>query len=99
MLYGCLSFPSLVVMMFLYRFCRIGFTVAPSLVEKVDEWHACLEELRGKGRKWRRHLAELLAERSKLSPFMPVLPHCYRLLHQDARSTAIHQPSKLAFWS
>lgn len=30
-----------------------------------------------------RHLAELLAERSKLSPFMPVLPHCYRLLHQE----------------
>ncbi|CAH9064036.1 unnamed protein product [Cuscuta epithymum] len=36
------------------------------------------------------HLAELLAERSKLSPFMPVLPHCYRLLNQEIlRVTAL----------
>lgn len=29
-----------------------------------------------------RYLAELLAERQKLSPFMPVLPHSYHLLNQ-----------------
>lgn len=29
-----------------------------------------------------RYLSELLAERQKLSPFMPVLPHTYRLLNQ-----------------
>ncbi|XP_019183141.1 PREDICTED: KH domain-containing protein At5g56140-like isoform X2 [Ipomoea nil] len=29
------------------------------------------------------YLAELLEERSKLKPFMPVLPHCYRLLNQE----------------
>ncbi|XP_057486027.1 KH domain-containing protein At5g56140 isoform X2 [Actinidia eriantha] len=30
-----------------------------------------------------RYLSELLAERHKLSPFMPVLPHSYRLLNQE----------------
>ncbi|XP_068644043.1 KH domain-containing protein At5g56140-like isoform X3 [Aristolochia californica] len=29
-----------------------------------------------------KYLSELLAERHKLSPFMPVLPYCYRLLNQ-----------------
>lgn len=29
-----------------------------------------------------RYLTELLAERHKLSPFMPVLPNCYRLINQ-----------------
>lgn len=29
-----------------------------------------------------RYLSELLAERHKLSPFVPVLPHSYRLLNQ-----------------
>ncbi|XP_020681002.1 KH domain-containing protein At5g56140-like isoform X2 [Dendrobium catenatum] len=30
-----------------------------------------------------KYLSELLAERNKLGPFMPVLPHCYRLLNQE----------------
>ncbi|XP_020599425.1 KH domain-containing protein At5g56140-like isoform X2 [Phalaenopsis equestris] len=30
-----------------------------------------------------KYLSELLAERNKLVPFMPVLPHCYRLLNQE----------------
>ncbi|CAL9195095.1 unnamed protein product [Musa hybrid cultivar] len=30
-----------------------------------------------------KYLAELLAERQKLSPFVPVLPHSYRLLNQE----------------
>ncbi|KAM7499060.1 hypothetical protein LguiA_023474 [Lonicera macranthoides] len=30
-----------------------------------------------------KYLSELLAERHKLSPFMPVLPHSYRLLSQE----------------
>ncbi|CAL9133793.1 unnamed protein product [Musa textilis] len=30
-----------------------------------------------------KYLSELLAERQKLSPFVPVLPHCYRLLNQE----------------
>lgn len=30
-----------------------------------------------------KYLSELLAERQKLSPFMPVLPHSYRLLNQE----------------
>uniref|UniRef100_A0A7N0U238 K Homology domain-containing protein n=1 Tax=Kalanchoe fedtschenkoi TaxID=63787 RepID=A0A7N0U238_KALFE len=30
-----------------------------------------------------KYLAELLAERQKLGPFMPVLPQCYRLLNQE----------------
>ncbi|XP_008782987.1 KH domain-containing protein At5g56140 [Phoenix dactylifera] len=30
-----------------------------------------------------KHLAELLAERQKLGPFMSVLPNCYRLLNQE----------------
>ncbi|KVI10299.1 K Homology domain-containing protein [Cynara cardunculus var. scolymus] len=30
-----------------------------------------------------KYLSELLAERNKLSPFVPVLPHCYRLLNQE----------------
>ncbi|KAJ7961005.1 KH domain-containing protein [Quillaja saponaria] len=30
-----------------------------------------------------KYLSELLAERHKLSPFMPVLPHCHRLLNQE----------------
>ncbi|XP_022716612.1 KH domain-containing protein At5g56140-like [Durio zibethinus] len=30
-----------------------------------------------------KYLADLLAERHKLSPFMPVLPHTYRLLNQE----------------
>ncbi|XP_057983624.1 KH domain-containing protein At5g56140 [Malania oleifera] len=30
-----------------------------------------------------KYLSELLAERHKLSPFMPVLPNCYRLLNQE----------------
>ncbi|KAK3008195.1 hypothetical protein RJ639_015365 [Escallonia herrerae] len=30
-----------------------------------------------------KYLSELLAERHKLSPFMPVLPHCFRLLNQE----------------
>uniref|UniRef100_A0A7N0ZY80 K Homology domain-containing protein n=3 Tax=Kalanchoe fedtschenkoi TaxID=63787 RepID=A0A7N0ZY80_KALFE len=30
-----------------------------------------------------KYLTELLAERQKISPFMPVLPHCYRLLNQE----------------
>lgn len=29
-----------------------------------------------------RYLSELLAERHKLGPFVPVLPHSYRLLNQ-----------------
>ncbi|XP_065625828.1 KH domain-containing protein At5g56140 [Quercus suber] len=29
-----------------------------------------------------KYLTELLAERHKLSPFMPVLPNCYRLINQ-----------------
>ncbi|CAM8937315.1 unnamed protein product [Rhodiola kirilowii] len=29
------------------------------------------------------YLSELLAERQKLGPFMPVLPQCYRLLNQE----------------
>ncbi|MFS7898328.1 hypothetical protein Hanom_Chr00s020912g01760031 [Helianthus anomalus] len=28
------------------------------------------------------YLSELLSERNKLSPFVPVLPSCYRLLNQ-----------------
>ncbi|XP_031106843.1 KH domain-containing protein At5g56140-like [Ipomoea triloba] len=30
-----------------------------------------------------KYLAELLGERNKLCPFMPVLPNCYRLLNQE----------------
>ncbi|XP_021906174.1 KH domain-containing protein At5g56140 isoform X2 [Carica papaya] len=30
-----------------------------------------------------KYLSELLAERNKISPFMPVLPHTYRLLNQE----------------
>ncbi|XP_010539352.1 PREDICTED: KH domain-containing protein At5g56140 [Tarenaya hassleriana] len=30
-----------------------------------------------------KYLSELLAERNKLSPFLPVLPHAYRLLNQE----------------
>ncbi|XP_043688799.1 KH domain-containing protein At5g56140-like [Telopea speciosissima] len=30
-----------------------------------------------------KYLSELLAERHKISPFMPVLPYCYRLLNQE----------------
>ncbi|XP_024018717.1 KH domain-containing protein At5g56140 isoform X2 [Morus notabilis] len=30
-----------------------------------------------------KYLSELLAERHKLSPFMPVLPNCYKLLSQE----------------
>ncbi|KAK7271404.1 hypothetical protein RJT34_27270 [Clitoria ternatea] len=30
-----------------------------------------------------KYLSELLGERHKLSPFMAVLPHCYRLLNQE----------------
>lgn len=30
-----------------------------------------------------KYLSELLGERNKLGPFMPVLPHCYRLLNQE----------------
>ncbi|KAK8626361.1 hypothetical protein V6N13_134010 [Hibiscus sabdariffa] len=30
-----------------------------------------------------KYLSELLAERHKISPFMPVLPHTYRLLNQE----------------
>ncbi|GMH05881.1 hypothetical protein Nepgr_007721 [Nepenthes gracilis] len=30
-----------------------------------------------------KYISELLAERQKLSPFNPVLPHCYRLLNQE----------------
>ncbi|KAF3622397.1 KH domain-containing protein [Capsicum annuum] len=30
-----------------------------------------------------KYLSELLAERQKLSPFLAVLPHCYRLLNQE----------------
>ncbi|KAL4333538.1 hypothetical protein GQ457_07G012500 [Hibiscus cannabinus] len=30
-----------------------------------------------------KYLSELLAERQKISPFMPVLPHTYRLLNQE----------------
>ncbi|XP_057509657.1 KH domain-containing protein At5g56140-like [Actinidia eriantha] len=30
-----------------------------------------------------KYLSELLAERNKLSPFVPVLPHSYRLLNQE----------------
>ncbi|KAF5803391.1 putative STAR protein, homodimerization region [Helianthus annuus] len=29
------------------------------------------------------YLSELLSERNKLSPFVPVLPNCYRLLNQE----------------
>lgn len=29
-----------------------------------------------------RYLSELIAERNKMLPFMPVLPQCYRLLNQ-----------------
>ncbi|KAI0502405.1 KH domain-containing protein At5g56140 [Dendrobium catenatum] len=37
-----------------------------------------------------KYLAELLAERQKLGPFMPVLPHSYRLLnHEILRLTAL----------
>ncbi|KAI8553084.1 hypothetical protein RHMOL_Rhmol06G0317500 [Rhododendron molle] len=31
------------------------------------------------------YLSELLAERNKLNPFMPVLPQCCRLLNQDQK--------------
>jgi hypothetical protein len=43
-----------------------------------------------------RYLAELLAERHKLGPFIPVIPHSVRLLNQGqischhALSTAVH---------
>lgn len=30
-----------------------------------------------------KYLAELLAERQKIGPFMPILPNCYRLLNQE----------------
>ncbi|XP_077237502.1 KH domain-containing protein At5g56140-like isoform X2 [Tasmannia lanceolata] len=30
-----------------------------------------------------KYLSELLSERHKIGPFMPVLPHCYRLLNQE----------------
>ncbi|KAL9230069.1 hypothetical protein vseg_005462 [Gypsophila vaccaria] len=30
-----------------------------------------------------KYLSELLAERQKIGPFMPVLPNCYRLLNQE----------------
>lgn len=30
-----------------------------------------------------KYLSELLAEHHKISPFVPVLPHCYRLLNQE----------------
>lgn len=30
-----------------------------------------------------KYLAELVLERQKLTPFVPVLPHCYRLLNQE----------------
>ncbi|KAJ3694714.1 hypothetical protein LUZ60_000091 [Juncus effusus] len=30
-----------------------------------------------------KYLTELLAERQKLSPFLPILPHCYRLINQE----------------
>ncbi|GMH25056.1 hypothetical protein Nepgr_026899 [Nepenthes gracilis] len=30
-----------------------------------------------------KYISELLGERQKLSPFSPVLPHCYRLLNQE----------------
>uniref|UniRef100_A0A453PG23 STAR protein homodimerisation region domain-containing protein n=1 Tax=Aegilops tauschii subsp. strangulata TaxID=200361 RepID=A0A453PG23_AEGTS len=34
-----------------------------------------------------RYLAELLAERHKLNPFVPVLPHSIRLLNQGELSS------------
>lgn len=39
-----------------------------------------------------KYLSELLAERHKLSPFVPVLPHSYRLLNQGL------QPSSAQSW-
>lgn len=46
---------------------------------------SCLAYFLWKALKWAvlaRYLAELLTERQKLSPFMLVLPHSYRLLNQ-----------------
>lgn len=39
---------------------------------------------------WLRYLSELLEERHKLTPFMPVLPHSYRLLSQGRSVLVSH---------
>ncbi|XP_022752972.1 KH domain-containing protein At5g56140-like isoform X2 [Durio zibethinus] len=43
-----------------------------------------------------KYLSALLAERHKLSPFMPVLPHTYRLLNQVLGQSGLEQASPLA---
>lgn len=40
-----------------------------------------------------RYLSELLAERNKLNPFMPVLPHCCRLLNQGECGSPLLSPT------
>ncbi|TQE04585.1 hypothetical protein C1H46_009778 [Malus baccata] len=42
-----------------------------------------------------KYLSELLGERHKLSPFLPVLPHCNRLLNQGLSGLVI---SSQAYW-
>lgn len=43
-----------------------------------------------------KYLSELLAERHKLNPFLPVLPNTYRLLNQDFWFNAVIISTKLA---
>ena len=43
-----------------------------------------------------KYLSELLGERQKLSPFVPVLPHLYRLLNHDVRFNTALLNTKLA---
>ncbi|KAK4575466.1 hypothetical protein RGQ29_026432 [Quercus rubra] len=43
-----------------------------------------------------KYLTELLAERHKLSPFMPVLPNCYRLINQVLGQSGLEHASPLA---
>lgn len=48
-----------------------------------------------------RYLSELLAERHKLGPFLPLLPHCCRLINQGQFRTlnsACYCLSKLLLW-
>ncbi|KAL5190633.1 KH domain-containing protein [Glycine soja] len=43
-----------------------------------------------------KYLAELLGERNKLSPFMAVLPHCFRLFNQETQLVTVLINTKLA---
>ncbi|XP_068498767.1 KH domain-containing protein At5g56140-like isoform X2 [Phaseolus vulgaris] len=43
-----------------------------------------------------KYLSELLGERNKLSPFMAVLPQCFRLLNQVLGQSGLEQASPLA---